>query len=299
MIKTSVFLLIIFCLGFSQTTLYGLEGWYHMGTLATAGGAGAVPSSDSDRINPAGLARMPKQIQFNIVKYPAGINAQSAIFVKNLNNSNIGIGLRHLSYGNFISTNEDGVEDGTYSAGDTWLSATWAQNTNNINWGASGGIFLSSLESYNAAAIVFSTGAIYNYSKHDIQVGISLSNFGMFFTRYTEQKEKLPAKVILSANKGLAHLPLDLNVDIGLSLNNENTFWRLGGTFVLPYNLQLIFGINSNNITQRTENNLAREVFGSSGAGITYTYKQYSIEIGGYSYGTGGWIYGTGFKIKL
>ena len=299
MIKTSVFLLIIFSLGFSQTTLYGLDGWYHIGSLATAGGAGAVPSSDSDRINPAGLATLPKQVQFNIIKYPAGINAQSANFVKRLKNSNIGIGLRHLNYGNFTSANEDGVEDGTYSAGDTWLSAVWARNNKNIDWGASGGIFLSNLESYNATAIVFSTGAITNYLKYDIQVGISLSNFGMFFTRYTALKEKLPTKVILSANKGLAHLPLDLNVDIGLSLNNENTFWRLGGTFVLPYNLQLIFGINSNNITQRTENNLAREVFGSSGAGITYTYKQYSIEIGGYSYGTGGWIYGTGFKIKL
>jgi hypothetical protein len=299
MIKTSVFLLIIFSLGFSQTTLYGLDGWYHIGALATAGGAGAVPSSDSDRINPAGLAKLPKQIQLNIIKYPAGINAQSAIFVKRLNNSNIGIGLRHLNYGNFISTNEDGVRGGTYSAGDTWISAAWARNNKNINWGASGGIFLSSLESYNATAIVFSTGAIYNYSIYDIQFGISLSNFGMLFTRYTEQKEKLPTKVILSANKGLAHLPLDLNVDIGINLNNENTFWRFGGTFLLPYNLQLTFGINSNNITQRTENNLTREVFGSSGVGITYTYKQYSIEIGGYSYGSGGWIYGTGFKIKL
>ncbi len=299
MIKTSVFLLIIFSLGFSQTTLYGLDGWYHIGTLATAGGAGAVPSSDSDRINPAGLATLPNQIQFNIIKYPAGINAQSAIFVKKLNNSNIGIGLRHLNYGNFISTNEDGVDDGTYSAGDTWISTAWARNNKNINWGASGGIFLSSLEYYNATALVFSTGAIYNYSKYDIQVGISLSNFGFFVSRYTEHKEKLPTNIILSANKGLAHLPLDLNVDIGLSLNNENTFWRFGGTFALPYNLQLSVGVNSNNVPQRTENNFTKSILGSSGVGITYTYKQYSIEIGGYSYGTGGWIYGTGFKIKL
>jgi hypothetical protein len=121
----------------------------------------------------------------------------------------------------------------------------------------------------------------------------------VFITRYTDQKENLPTKIILSANKGLAHLPLDLNVDIGFSLNNENIYWRMGGIFVLPYNLQFTFGINSNNITQRTENKSISEVLGSSGVGITYTYKQYSIEIGGYSYGTGGWIYGTGFNIKL
>ncbi len=299
MIKKTLFLLIIFSFGFSQTTLYGLDGWYHISAVATAGGAGAVPSPDSDRINPAGLSMLPKQIQLNIIKYPAGISAQSAMFVKALNNSNVGIGLKHLSYGEFISTNEDGIENGTYTAGDTWLSAAWARNNQNINWGVTGGIFLSNLESYNAAAIVFSTGVLYNYAKNDIRIGISLSNFGVFVTRYTEQKEKLPTKIILSASKGLAHLPLDLNIDIGFSSINKNTYWRFGGIFALPYNLQLTFGVNSNNITQRIENNLAKSFLGSSGLGITYIHKQYSIEIGGYSYGTGSWIYGTGFNIKL
>ncbi len=299
MIKNTLFLLILLSLGFSQTTLYGLDGWYNIGTVATAGDAGAVPSPASDRINPAGLATLPRQIQINLIKYPAGINAQSAMLVKSLDNANIGIGLRHLSYGNFISTNEDGIENGTYTAGDTWLSVAWARTRKNLSFGATGGIFLSSLESYSAVAVIFSTGVLYNYAKLNAQLGISLSNFGVFITRYTDQKENLPNKIILSANKGLAHLPLDLNVDIGFSLNNENIYWRMGGIFVLPYNLQFTFGINSNNITQRTENKSVSEVLGSSGVGIAYTYKQYSIEIGGYSYGTGGWIYGTGFNIKL
>lgn len=299
MIKKTLFLLIIFSFGFSQTTLYGLDGWYHISAIATAGGAGAVPSSNSDRINPAGLALLPKQINFSLIKYPAGISAQSVMFVKPLNNSNIGIGLRHLSYGDFISTNEDGIENGTYTAGDTWLSAAWARNNKNISLGVNGGVFISSLESYNAAAIVFSMGVIYDYVKNDIRIGISLSNFGVFVTRYTEQKEKLPTKIILSANKDLAHLPLDLNIDIGFNPYNKNTYWRFGGIFALPYNLQLTMGINSNNLTQRTESNVTKSFLGSSGLGITYTHKQYSIEIGGYTYSTGGWIYGTGFNIKL
>ena len=113
------------------------------------------------------------------------------------------------------------------------------------------------------------------------------------------KQKKLPTNIILSANKELAHLPLDLNIDIGYALNNKITSWRFGGIFELPYNLRLRLGINSNNLTQRTENNLFNEIFGSSGIGIAYTYKKYLIEIGGYSYGTGGWIYGTGFNVKL
>ena len=299
MIKTILFIFIIISFCFSQTTLYGLDGWYNISAVATAGGAGAVPSSDSDKINPAGIALLPKQIQFSMVKYPAGINAQSALYIKSLSNSNIGIELRHLSYGNFISTNEDGIENGTYSAGDTWLSAAWARNNQNISLGVTGGVFLSNLETYNAAAIVFSTGVIYDYVKNDIRIGISLSNFGMFVKRYTGQKEELPTKIIFSASKGLAHLPLDLNIDIGFNPYNKNIYWRFGGIFMLPYNLQLTIGINSNNIAQRTESNLARSILGSSGLGIIYTYKKYSIEIGGYSYSTGGWIYGTGFNVKL
>jgi hypothetical protein len=299
MIKKIIFLFIIFNFGYSQTTLYGLNGWYNTNTIAVAGETGAVPNSDSYIINPAGIAIMPKQIQLNIIKYPAGISAQSILFVKPLNNSNIGIGLRHLSYGSFKSTNEAGVEDGTYSAGDTWLSAAWARKNKDISLGTTGGIFISNLESYNAAAIVFSTGILYNYSKLNTQLGISISNFGVFITRYTEKKENLPSKVILSANKELAHLPLDINIDFGYALNNKITNWRFGGIFELPYNLRLSLGISSNNLTQRTENNLFDEIFGSSGVGLTYIYNKYSIEIGGYSYGTGGWIYGTGFNIKL
>ncbi len=299
MIKKTLFTLIIFSFGLSQTTLFGLDGWYHISTISTAGGAGAVPSPDSDKINPAGIAMLPKQIQFSMLKYPAGISAQSAMFVKSLNNSNIGIELRHLNYGNFISTNEDGIENGTYSADDIWLSTAWARNNQNLNWGVTGGMFFSSLESYKAAAIVFSAGIIYDYKKDDIRIGISLSNFGMFVTRYTEQKEKLPTKIILSTSKGLAHLPLELNVDIGFNPNNKNTYWRFGWIFILPYDLKVALGVNSNNISQRPESNLAKDILGSGGLGITYTAKQYSIEIGGYFYSTGGWIYGTGLNIKL
>jgi len=299
MIKTIIFILSVFSLAFSQTTLYGLGGWYHTSTIATAGGAGAVPSIDSDRINPAGIATLVQQINVSLIKYPAGINSQSAIYIKPLNNSKIGIGLRHLNYGNFVSTNEDGIENGNYSAGDTWLSAVWARKNDNISFGTTGGIFLSNLEAYNTTAIALSVGVLYDYLRYDIRLGISLSNFGTFLTRYTEKKDKLPTKIILSANKGLAHLPLDLNIDIGFNPSNNNTYWRLGGIFALPYNLELSFGVNSNNIDQRTEYRSINSVLGSSGLGVTYTYRHYSIEIGGYSYGTGGWIYGTSFNLKV
>ncbi len=299
MIKKSIFLSVILNFCFSQTTFFGLDGWYSINSIATAGGAGAVSNTDSDILNPAGLATLKEQVQFNIIKYPANISAQSAMYVKQLSNTNLGLALRHLSYGEFISADEDGVENGTYSANDTWLSVGMSKAKENVSLGVTGGVFISNLGSYRAAAIVFSSGMIYDYSKNNIQVGISLSNFGVFFARYAEHREKLPTKIILSINKGLMHLPLDLNADVEYSTPNKTTHWRFGGIFELPYNLQLSAGINSNNFAQRTDSNLAKSLLGSSGIGIAYMNNKYSIELGGYSYGIGGWIYGTGFNIKL
>ncbi|MEE8341722.1 MAG: hypothetical protein V3R52_06465 [Candidatus Neomarinimicrobiota bacterium] len=299
MIKIILLTALIVGSGFSQTALYGLEGWYNITTVATAGGIGAVSNTDSDIINPAGIAGLTEQIQFSMIKYPAGISAQSALYVKTFDNSNIGIGLRHLNYGSFVATDENGFENGTYSAGDTWISTAWARKKQNINFGVTGGVFISNIESYNAIAMVFSTGIVYNFVKSATRFGISFSNIGVFVTRYTDQKENLPAKFILSASNGLAHLPLDLNFDIEFNLYNDDYYWRFGGIFALPYNLQLTVGINSNNVAQRTERSLIKKYLGSSAFGLGYAYKKYSIEIGGYSYGTGGWIYGTGLNIKF
>lgn len=299
MIKNIIFLLVLLNLCFSQTALYGLDGWYQVSSLSAAGGTGAVPNTNSDIINPAGLATLAEQVQINLIKYPADIGAQSAIYIKKINKTNVGLGLRHLSYGKFIFADEEGIENGIYSASDTWLSAGLSRINKNISFGATGGIFHSKLESYSTTAIVFSGGAIYDYAKIDMLIGISLLNLGLFVSRYTEHKEKLPTKIILSANKGLVYLPLDLSADIGFNPHTKASYLRVGGIFELPYNLRLSIGVNSNNMTQRTETSLAKSMLGSSGIGIAYTYNKYSIELGGYSYGVGGWIYGTGLNIKL
>ena len=299
MIRIIISFLILFNICYSQSSTYGLESWYFSETLATAGGVGALPNGASDRINPAGFANIQNQFQFGVNKYPAGINAQGAQLIKSINNSTIGISLRHLSYGNFTVIDENGFEDGSYSAGDTWISATLANGESGFSKGISGGIFISNLESYTASAMIFSAGVLYDYSKKNSQFGLSASNFGIVLRRYTDQKELLPSKLIASANKKLTHLPLDLNVDLGYYVYTGEVSWRFGGIFSLPYNVDILFGINSNNIDQRTEYSSIKSVLGSSGIGIAYMYKRYNIKIGGYTFGSGGWIYGTDLSILL
>ena len=292
----SIFI-ISFC--FAQSSIQGLGGFYHANTLASAGVPGAVINVDSDQTNPAGIALLAPQVQFGLIKYPANINAQSAVYINTIKNGNYAIALRRINYGTFDKIDENGFEDQTYNASDTWLNVTYAKRKNNLNFGISSGLIISNLESYNTTALIISGGLLYDYQSIDAQFGLSMTNFGFFISRYTDYKEQLPKQFTISSNKGLKYLPLDVNIDISYYLNQDDIFARVGGVFQLPYNFQLIFGVNSNNIEQSTEYQNLKSLLSSSGVGLDYNYRQYSIEIGGYSYGTGGWIYGTSFNYNL
>lgn len=299
MMKYSILSIYIFSICFAQSSIQGLGGFYHANTLASAGAPGAVNNVDSDQINPAGIALLVPQVQFGLIKYPANISAQSAVYINTIKKGNYAIALRRINYGTFDKIDENGVGDQAYIASDTWLNATYAMRNNNFNIGISTGLFVSNLGSYNTTVLIISGGLLYDYHSIDAQFGLSLTNFGIFISRYTDYKEQLPKQVTISGNKGLKYLPLDVNIDISYDLSHDKIFARVGGVFQLPYSFHLKFGANSNNIEQSTEYRNLKSFLSSSGIGLEYHYRQYSIEIGGYSYGTGGWIYGTSFNYQL
>lgn len=295
-----LFLSLIICnIALGQISLQGLEGFYSATALASSGQSGIISNTDSDQINPSGIALLSPQIQLSIIKYPADIYAQKVAYVNLFKSATYGIMLRRINYGTFDSINEDGVAGGTYSASDTWLNTSCAARRRKLSVGLSSGLFISNLESYNATAFVMSIGGRYDLPKVDMAVGLSWSNFGLYFSRYTDFREKLPQRLTISANKGLKYLPLNANIDISYAPTSRDIFIRIGGIVELPYNFKLIFGINSDNIDQNTEYQNMKSLFGSSGIGLTYTYNKYSISLGGYSYGSGGWIYGTSFNYLI
>lgn len=298
--KKLFLLLLIGNISFGQITLQGLSGFYSATALASSGPSGIISNTDSDQINPSGIAIISPRIQLSIIKYPADIYAQKVAYVNSIKDATFGIMLRRINYGTFDSINEDGIADGgTYSANDTWLNASYAVKNGKLGVGLSSGLFISNLESYNAAAFVMSIGGRYDLSNIDMQVGLSWSNLGLYFSRYTDFREKLPQRITMSANKGLKYLPLNINIDVSYAPKSQDIFARIGGMAQLPYNFKLVFGINSDNIDQNTEYQNIKSLFGSTGVGLAYTYDKYSISVGGYSYGAGGWIYGTSFNCLI
>ena len=295
-------LFLLFLIGnisFGQITLQGLSGYYSATALASSGSSGIISNTDIDQINPSGIALLSPQIHISIIKYPADIYAQKVAYVNSISKATYGVVLRRINYGTFDSINDDGITDGTHSASDTWLNTSYAVKNGNLSIGLSSGLFISNLESYNSTAFIMSIGGRYDLSDVDMQIGLSWSNFGLYLSRYTKFREKLPQRITISANKGLKYLPLNINVDIKYAPKSQEIFARIGGVAQLPYNFKLIFGVNSDNKDQNTEYQNVKSLFGSTGIGVSYTYDKYSISIGGYSYGLGGWIYGTSFNYLI
>ena len=292
-------LLLIISTAFSQVSLSGLFGYYNAQEVASAGSAGIEYRLDNGKANPANSVDADPQVGVSIIRYPANIYAQSANYANIFNAIKYNVSLRRVNYGTFNKIDRDGTEEGYYSAGDTWLSANFANTKNALTYGLGGGLFLSNLDSYNAAALVLSAGTIYNFNGADLRLGLSITNIGLYLNRFTDHRDKLPTQITFSAGKGLKYLPLELNTDIGYRTFSDEIYFRLGGVFRLPYKFNIIFGVNSDNLEQATEYNNIKSLLGGTGIGLSYSGSQYQLAFGGYSYGTGGWTYGTTFSYLI
>ena len=298
--KNKLFIiLLIVGTAFGQVSLPGLFGNYDAGQIASAGGAGVVYELDGGKTNPANIIGVDPKVGVSIIRYPANIYAQSASYANRFNAARYNISLRRINYGTFDKIDTDGNEEGYYSAGDTWINANFAHRRKIFTYGIGGGLFLSNLDSYNAAALVLSAGVIHSLDSLDLKLGLSISNMGFYLNRFTDHKDKLPTQINFSAGKGLKYLPLEINADISYRAYSEKMYIRLGGVFQLPYNFNIIFGVNSDNVEQSTEYKNIKSLFGGTGIGLSYNGAQYQLAFGGYSYGTGGWTYGTTFSYLL
>ena len=284
----------------AQTSYPGLNTWYHPQSIAMAGAGFSMLSVESDIKNPALLNERKGSLHLALLLYPAKIEAGIISLSMPRSKRVYSFGLRHLNYGFFDGYDEYGNQTGPYTSGDEWLTVSVGERRkgNRIALGGTLGGFFSQLESYQSFLITFTVGALLYIDEFDAKLGLSLGNYGFIFKRYTRTNEQLPTRLVGSFVKKLAHLPLQLSIDIGYELTSLSWF-RFGGIFQLPYRFQLRAGMSSDKYFQKTGNSISSDYLGSSGVGLSYAYGRYSFDISGYFFGTGGWISGIGTSIKL
>ena len=283
----------------AQDSFAGLNQWYFSETVAMAGAGGALTSPASDRLNPATLRGTGRAVQLSLLRYPASIGAGALSWVIPGERRTRAISIRHTNYGLFEGRDETNNPTGTHSSSETWLSVSTARSLGKhpVDWGLTGGLFMSNLASYQAVVASITLGGVYHLKALGLRVGTSLRNMGWVLNSYTSAKETLPTILHGSLAKSLAYLPLELVLDAEYLLAAKETIVRFGGVFALPYHMVLRWGTSSNRLDQRGGVSLTRDFFSDTGVGLSFNTGDYQLTLGSYFYGPGGWITGFSFGV--
>jgi len=294
-------LLVLFLFGLfpvalsSEGSYSALEIPYHARSLGmSAAGAADWHGMDISSINPSLLQSSNRSLLMSAVRYPADIQTGLVEWRQVLGNRKIAITLRHVKYGAFERRDDSGIKTGQFTAGDTWISGSFAQKLYKLlDVGMTGGFFFSQIENVNATLALVSFGTALKIPRFDAQVGVSIRNFGYTLNNYTDYHETIPTSLALGLSKKLAHLPMEISLD-GLWWRKEDrAVIRLGGEFFLPSNFKVRWGTSSYRFDLGTDELWQSYIAGSS-IGLGYVIKNLTVDMGIHYQGAGSAVIGIG-----
>ena len=224
---------------------------------AGLGGSFVAFANDPNVIfyNPAGLATLDSKMgSFGFLKHLMDVNAGYASYVQQLDilDGYIGIGIQYYNYGGFEELNEVGEKIGDFNAGDFALSFGYAKKTeSNFYYGVNLKLIYSSIASISSAALAGDVGIFYSIPSEEINIGVSIQNFGVELKTYDGLSEDLPLDIKVGVSKKLEHLPLNINLNFHHLNFSYNDFierfkaFSVGGEFVLSEYFKLRVGYNN------------------------------------------------------
>ena len=135
----------------------------------------------------------------------------------------ISVGIRYVSYGEFDFLDTEGVEYGTFRAGDLALSGAYRQQVfTNLTVGAEIGFIHSTYADVRSSGISLAGGLFYRESDKNFSAGLSVRNLGSQISSYAGTREPLP----LNISAGFSKKPESFPFLITLTLNELNDWNR-------------------------------------------------------------------------
>lgn len=199
---------------------------------AALGGAGTAIAGESSALlmNPASVASVSRRTASlavtnyvldilpaaGIVSYPSGSGVWSVA----------GSG---ISYGDFERVDPLAAEDGTFGANDVAVHVGYARFVGGLALGATAGIVRSSIDSYDASAVVFNFGAIWELNDRNTAFALSATNVGTALSSYVGgdqgMKDEVPTAIHVGARHRPEHFPapLTLLADVDIPRDDEST----------------------------------------------------------------------------
>jgi long-subunit fatty acid transport protein len=240
-----------------KTSLYEFLRNESSSRAAGLGGSFVSFANDPNIIfyNPAGLATLNfKMASFGFLKHLMDVNAGYLSYVQQLDilDGYIGMGIQYYNYGGFEELNEVGEKIGDFNAGDLALSVGYATKTEtNFYYGINLKLIYSSIATISSAALAGDVGFFYSIPSEEVNIGLSIQNFGVELKTYDGLSEDLPLDVKIGISKKLEHLPLNINLNFHHLNFSYNDFverfkaFSVGGEFTLSQYFKLRVGYNN------------------------------------------------------
>lgn len=193
--------------------------------MSLGGDFNVVKDDDIDLAvsNPALITpKMDKNLSLNHFFYPSGINYGQLAFGKTFEKLGTFVGhLRYVSYGKFTRTNELGIEEGSFTAGDYALGVGYGKQLNKyFSIGGNFNMILSHYESYSSFGLGGDIATTFFDEKTNITATLVARNIGYQIKGFTKKNhEPLPTEVLAGISYKFHHAPFRLSV-MGTDLTN-------------------------------------------------------------------------------
>ena len=250
-------------------------------------------SNDGDAVffNTAGLAQVKTtQVKINYMNYIEGLQGGSAVFSTNLAEDwVVAPFIQFLASDEIIRTDIIGNQHGTFTTSNMVAGLGFARTMHPaLDFGVNLKYVYESLESYNASAAAIDISLIHQTNNENLRLGVSLRNFGMQLTYFTESEyeENLPTMLITGLTYSF-HDRGSLNFDLCRPFDND-FFFRFG----LEYHYNSVFtirgGIDSRMNDYRTDETM--DFLSGIAFGAGFNFGRYTLDYGISSMGSLGFV---------
>ena len=161
--------------------------------------------------NPALLGpEIDHQVGLNYMKYIGSTNFMGGRYGQGLTeHSAIAVGVQYYGYGEFIGTDAEGVQTGTFNASDINFNVTYSHDiTDNLRGGITLKYLYSKYEEYSAGAITADLGINYYNPESELSLSLVLKNLGGQVKKFNDRTDNVPWDVQVGISKMLKSAPV-------------------------------------------------------------------------------------------